>query len=61
MFDLVLEKGNLIMMKYNTIICPHSYEVVLYKNIVPSLAKIEQSITDKNVVEYSREKILNFK
>ena len=48
------------MMNDNTIICPQ-YEVVLYKNIVPSLAKIEQSITDKKVVEYSREKILNFK
>ena len=60
MFDLVLENGNLIMMNENTIICPQ-YEVVLYKNIVPSLAKIEQSITDKNVVEYSREKSLNFK
>ena len=61
MFDLVLENGNLIMMNDNTIICPHTHTKVLYKNIVPSLAKIEQSITDKKVVEYSREKILNFK
>ena len=60
MFDLVLENGNLIMMNENTIICPHT-KLFYTKHIVPSLVKIEQSITDKKVVEYSREKILNFK